>query len=130
MLLRTHRILLMSSMKQFQTVWVKVQLSFEHIFQKYWYITCSNCFRSTSASLDVDFLCNSCNQRGTAKPRYLFIPFNQIYVMVCVVPNYWSDFSSHIAMSLLRCLIFLLRVYTLCFIDVGLMLIYKMTLAT
>ncbi|XP_027151904.1 replication protein A 70 kDa DNA-binding subunit B-like [Coffea eugenioides] len=43
--------------------WVKVSFSFEHIFQKFWYMGCKKCFRSTAAPHGVVFTCNSCRER-------------------------------------------------------------------
>lgn len=55
-----------------KAAWVKVRFSFEHIFQKYWYMACTECFRSTSAMHGVTFLCNSCKGKHEAQPRCRF----------------------------------------------------------
>ncbi|XP_027157287.1 replication protein A 70 kDa DNA-binding subunit B-like [Coffea eugenioides] len=36
-----------------KNIWVNASFSFEHIFQKFWYIGCEKCFRSTSADYGV-----------------------------------------------------------------------------
>ncbi|XP_027174570.1 uncharacterized protein LOC113774208 [Coffea eugenioides] len=55
-----------------KNVWVKASISFEHIFQKFWYMGCEKCFRSTSADYGVLFMCNTCKQKHKAEPRCKF----------------------------------------------------------
>nr|XP_027102684.1 uncharacterized protein LOC113723902 isoform X2 [Coffea arabica] len=52
--------------------WVRVFFSFEHIFQKFWYMGCKKCFRSTAAPHRVVFTCNSCKEKHPAEPRCRF----------------------------------------------------------
>ncbi|KAL3536838.1 hypothetical protein ACH5RR_000204 [Cinchona calisaya] len=51
---------------------VKVYFSFQHIFQKCWYMACKNCNRSTSAIYKFAFTCNSCKQKHPPEPRCRF----------------------------------------------------------
>ncbi|XP_071910182.1 replication protein A 70 kDa DNA-binding subunit B-like [Coffea arabica] len=55
-----------------KAAWVNVRFSFENTFQRYWYMACSECFRSTSAMHGVAFLCNSCKEKHSAQPRCHF----------------------------------------------------------
>ncbi|XP_027174552.1 replication protein A 70 kDa DNA-binding subunit-like [Coffea eugenioides] len=55
-----------------KTIWVKAQISFEHIFQKYWYMSYKNCCRATAAGHEVVFTCNSCKEKHPAVPRCRF----------------------------------------------------------
>ncbi|XP_071913971.1 replication protein A 70 kDa DNA-binding subunit B-like isoform X3 [Coffea arabica] len=55
-----------------KTAWVKANLSFEHIFQKYWYMSCAKCYRATAADYGIEFTCNSCKEKGPAMPRCRF----------------------------------------------------------
>ncbi|XP_027178070.1 replication factor A protein 1-like [Coffea eugenioides] len=62
-----------------KTTWIcnitssqKVQFSFEHIFQKYWYMSYKNCCRATAAAYQVEFTCNSCKEKHPAVPRCRF----------------------------------------------------------
>ncbi|XP_071939274.1 replication protein A 70 kDa DNA-binding subunit D-like [Coffea arabica] len=62
-----------------KTTWIcnitssqKAQFSFEHIFQKYWYMSCKNCCRATAAAYQVEFTCNSCKEKHPAVPRCRF----------------------------------------------------------
>ncbi|XP_027118638.1 replication protein A 70 kDa DNA-binding subunit B-like [Coffea arabica] len=55
-----------------KTIWVKAQVSFKHIFQKYWYMSCKNCCRATAAGHEVVFTCNSCKEKHPAVPRCRF----------------------------------------------------------
>lgn len=55
-----------------KTTWVKAQFHFEHIFQKYWYMSCKNCYRATAADYQVEFTCNSCKEKHVAMPRCRF----------------------------------------------------------
>nr|XP_027071747.1 replication protein A 70 kDa DNA-binding subunit B-like [Coffea arabica] len=55
-----------------KTAWVKAKLSFEHIFQKYWYMSCVRCYRATAADYGIEFTCNSCQEKGPAMPRCHF----------------------------------------------------------
>ncbi|XP_071916183.1 replication protein A 70 kDa DNA-binding subunit B-like [Coffea arabica] len=52
-----------------KTAWVKAKLSFEHIFQKYWYMSCAKCYRATAADYGIEFTCNSCKEKSPAMPR-------------------------------------------------------------
>ncbi|XP_027169736.1 uncharacterized protein LOC113769480 isoform X2 [Coffea eugenioides] len=52
--------------------WVNVSFSFEHIFQKFWYMGCKKCFHSIAAPRGVVFTCNSCKERHPAEPRCRF----------------------------------------------------------
>ncbi|XP_071910175.1 replication protein A 70 kDa DNA-binding subunit B-like isoform X2 [Coffea arabica] len=55
-----------------KTAWVKAKLSFEHIFQKYWYMSCAKCYQATAADYEIEFTCNSCKEKGAAMPRCRF----------------------------------------------------------
>lgn len=55
-----------------KTIWVKARFCFEHIFQKYWYMSCKNCCRATAADYQVVFTCNSCKEKHSAVPRCRF----------------------------------------------------------
>ncbi|XP_071925052.1 replication protein A 70 kDa DNA-binding subunit D-like isoform X2 [Coffea arabica] len=55
-----------------KTIWVKAHFSFEHIFKKYWYMSCRNCCRATAADYQVEFTCNSCKEKHPAVPRCRF----------------------------------------------------------
>ncbi|XP_071925869.1 replication protein A 70 kDa DNA-binding subunit B isoform X3 [Coffea arabica] len=55
-----------------KTAWVKAKLSFDHIFQKYWYMSCAKCCRATAADYGIEFTCNSCKEKGPAMPRCRF----------------------------------------------------------
>ncbi|XP_027127757.1 replication protein A 70 kDa DNA-binding subunit D-like [Coffea arabica] len=52
--------------------WVRARFYFEHIFQKYWYMSCKNCYRATAADYKVEFTCNSCKEKQLAVPRCCF----------------------------------------------------------
>ena len=75
-------LLSLSLLLLWQSSWVKVSFSFEHIFQKFWYMGCKKCFRSTTAPHGVVFTCNSCRERHPAEPRSLVIQsttFNRLF---------------------------------------------------
>nr|XP_027062744.1 replication protein A 70 kDa DNA-binding subunit B-like [Coffea arabica] len=55
-----------------KTTWVRARFYFEHIFQKYWYMSCKNCYRATAADYEVEFTCNSCKEKQPAVPRCRF----------------------------------------------------------
>ncbi|XP_071932877.1 replication protein A 70 kDa DNA-binding subunit B-like [Coffea arabica] len=55
-----------------KTAWVRAKLSFEQIFQKYWYMSCAKCYRATAADYGMEFTCNSCKEKGAAMPRCRF----------------------------------------------------------
>ncbi|XP_071940335.1 replication protein A 70 kDa DNA-binding subunit B-like isoform X2 [Coffea arabica] len=55
-----------------KTTLVKAKISFEHIFQKYWYMSCAKCNRATAADYGIEFTCNSCKQKSPAVPRCRF----------------------------------------------------------
>nr|XP_027077114.1 replication protein A 70 kDa DNA-binding subunit B-like [Coffea arabica] len=52
--------------------WVKAQVSFKHIIQKYYYMGCIKCHRMTAANFGTTFTCNHCNEKQQASPRYRF----------------------------------------------------------
>ncbi|XP_071918920.1 replication protein A 70 kDa DNA-binding subunit D-like [Coffea arabica] len=55
-----------------KTAWVKAKLFFEHIFQKYWYMSCAKCYRAAAVDHGIEFTYNSCKEKGPAMPRCRF----------------------------------------------------------
>ncbi|XP_027060683.2 replication protein A 70 kDa DNA-binding subunit D-like [Coffea arabica] len=55
-----------------KSTWVKAQFTFQHIFQKYWYMSCKKCYRGTAAAHGVIFSCNTCKEKHPAEPRCRF----------------------------------------------------------
>nr|XP_027120642.1 replication protein A 70 kDa DNA-binding subunit B-like [Coffea arabica] len=68
-----QKITLISNVRPSQkNIWVKARFSFQHIFQKYWYMSCKKCCRGTAAADGVIFMCNTCKEKHPAQPRCRF----------------------------------------------------------
>ena len=69
----------MCLLKISQLSWVKAKLSFQHIFQKYYYMACTKCHRMTSANFATTYTCNHCDEKQKASPRKLILPFSYLF---------------------------------------------------
>ncbi|XP_027171557.1 replication protein A 70 kDa DNA-binding subunit B-like [Coffea eugenioides] len=68
-----QKTILISNVRPSQkNIWVKARFSFQHIFQKYWYMSCKKCCRGTAATDGVIFMCNTCKEKHPAQPRCRF----------------------------------------------------------
>ncbi|XP_071933262.1 replication protein A 70 kDa DNA-binding subunit B-like [Coffea arabica] len=68
-----QKTILISNVRPSQkNIWVKARFSFQHIFQKYWYMSCKKCCRGTAAADGVIFMCNTCKEKHPAQPRCRF----------------------------------------------------------
>lgn len=52
--------------------WIKASISFQHIFQRYWYMACKKCYKATDASYGYVYTCNKCSENQAAAPRCRF----------------------------------------------------------
>ncbi|XP_071909479.1 uncharacterized protein [Coffea arabica] len=59
--------------------WVKAQVSFKHIIQKYYYMGCIKCHRMTAANFGTTFTCNHCNEKQQASPRKAISTCNSLF---------------------------------------------------
>ena len=70
---------------------MKASFSFDHIFQKFWYMGCEKCFCSTSADYGVLFMCNTCKQKHKAEPRsdhHYFICFLSFLLLLLITLSF------------------------------------------
>ncbi|XP_071928881.1 uncharacterized protein [Coffea arabica] len=52
--------------------WVKAQVFFQHIIQKYYYMGCVKCHYMTAANFGTTFTCNHCSEKQEDSPRCRF----------------------------------------------------------
>ncbi|XP_071913724.1 replication protein A 70 kDa DNA-binding subunit B-like isoform X2 [Coffea arabica] len=52
--------------------WVRASMSFENIFQRYWYMACKKSFKAIDASYGYSYSCNKCSEHQKATPRCRF----------------------------------------------------------